>query len=58
MTYNALYTKGISRYQVKYIYIFSFFSFFFTPATGGRLGGMVPGGGTGGLRFTGGVRSE
>lgn len=28
------------------------------PATGGRLGGMVPGGGTGGLRFTGGVRSE
>lgn len=54
MTYNALYTKGISRYQVKYI----FFFFLFTPATGGRLGGMVPGGGTGGLRFTGGVRSE
>lgn len=23
------------------------------PATGGRLGGMVPGGGTGGLRLTG-----
>lgn len=28
------------------------------PATGGKLGGMVPGGGTGGLRFAGGFRSD
>lgn len=54
LTLGFVHPEPVSHNKNIYIFIYINQTFEFLPATGGRLGGRAPGGGTGGRRFTGG----